>query len=107
MKLPILILNKMYHIHISLQYRDHYIDHVFISKDARNTVTACAIVSDLPSNVSDHFPMCTTLGVLVTSKELDIADNGVSSFPNFPRVDWSDNKNCTAYSRYGCSDSIS
>ena len=44
--------------------------------------------------------MCTTLGVLVTSKELDIADNGVSSFPNFPRVDWSDNKNCTAYSRY-------
>ena len=77
-----------------------YIDHVFISKDARNAVTACAIVSDLPSNVSDHFPMCTTLGVLVTSKELDIADNGVSSFPNFPRVDWSDNKNCTAYSRY-------
>ena len=77
-----------------------YIDHVFISKDARNTVTACAIVSDLPSNVSDHFPMCTTLGVLVTSKELDIADNGVSSVPNFPRVDWSDNKNCTAYSRY-------
>ena len=64
-----------------------YIDHVFISKDARNTVTACAIVSDLPSNVSDHFPMCTTLGVLVTSKELDIADNGVSSVPNFPRVD--------------------
>ena len=77
-----------------------YIDHVFISKDARNTVTACAIVSDLPSNVSDHFPMCTTLGVCVTSKELDIAGNGVSSFPNFPRVDWSDNKNCTAYSRY-------
>ena len=76
-----------------------YIDHVFISKDTRNTVTACAI-SDLPSNVSDHFPVCATLGVLVTSKGLDIADSGVSSLPSFPRVDRSDNKNCTAYSRY-------
>ena len=77
-----------------------YIDHVFISKDTRNTVTACAIVSDLPSNVSDHFPVCTTLSVLVTSKGLDIVDSGMSSLPSFPRVDWSDNKNCTAYSRY-------
>ena len=55
-KLAILILNNISHMHFNKISRS-YIDHVFISKDARNTVTACAIVSDLSSNVSDHFPV--------------------------------------------------
>ena len=35
------------------------------------------IVSDLPTNISDHFPVRISLRVFVMSRELDIADNGV------------------------------
>ena len=79
--------------------------HMYIMREVQTNNSAESyyeinIVSDLPTNISDHFPVRISLRVLVMSKELNIADNGVSSFPGFPRVDWSDNKNCTAYSRY-------
>jgi hypothetical protein len=75
-----------------------YIDHVFSSSCAGDIIKQCSIMSDLPTNVSDHYP-------LLTSVELQVQTNIkhskiVSAVPKYPRMNWSDNEACVSYSRY-------
>ena len=44
-----------------------YIDHVFTSTGAGDIIKRCSILSDLPTNVSDHYPLLTTAEIQVQS----------------------------------------
>ena len=42
-----------------------YIDHVFTSTGVGDIIKRCSILSDLPTNVSDHYPLLTTAEIQV------------------------------------------
>jgi len=77
---------------------DSYIDHVFASVCAGDIIKGCSILSDLPTNVSDHYPLLTTAELHIQSNINH--GNDVSTVPKYPRLNWSDNEVCASYSRY-------
>ena len=73
-----------------------YIDHVFVSGSAKDLVTSCCIQSDMSCNVSDHFPICTNI---VLNIDCHSGSSKPSNVPIYPRLNWSDDALCQAYSK--------
>jgi len=74
-----------------------YIDHVLLSSYASNQMKDCHIMSDIADNVSDHFPMKTTM-VLNVHAPTSIGPPRART-PEFPRLDWSNKVLCDQYAR--------
>ena len=72
-----------------------YIDHVFISKYVYDSLNACHIICDLPDNISDRYPLHTSIKLNV--RPGTNADNELYDIPVFPRIDWSSADKCNIY----------
>ena len=75
-----------------------YIDHVFVSKYADNLVKSCKIMYEMSDNISDHYPICTSL--VLSVHDMQNFGNNEETFFNVPiydRIDWSNHDICTIY----------
>ena len=62
-------------------------------------VTHCHIMHDLPANVSNHFPLHSTLQLYIDRSK--VPDNVCgNTLPNYPRMNWSDTRSCLRYKEY-------
>ena len=63
-------------------------------------IKSCTIMSNLSLNVSDHYPLCTTLHFSLTSDANVDTGVNIDRPPKYPVVNWSDDRICSAYSNY-------
>ena len=72
-----------------------YIDHVFMSKFASGMVNNCQILSDLANNVSDHFPLKSSINIGIENTKVSaIQTNPVNKYPS---LNWSKINLCNQY----------
>ena len=58
-----------------------YIDHVLVPGYSVNVIRRCSIQSDLALNTSDHFPISTTINLIVPEKD-KFGKNGIEHVPS-------------------------
>ena len=74
-----------------------YIDHVFLSRFAFEQLKNCEILSDLCDNVSDHYPIMSSLSI-VFNKITNNKSDYKQAFEH-PKIDWTKIKNCKEYKK--------
>ena len=88
----------LFYYHLVLEDFESYIDHVFTSTSVGDIIKRCSILSDLPTNVRDDYPLLTTAEQHIQSNIKN--NNNVSTVSKYPRLNWSDIEVCASYSRY-------